>query len=231
MSNIQKYDNNTKLRYLPQSDYEAISYAFIEWLDKLLSLKGEDAAKRLEILIPVIKESAASFSKNQLHEAFVLYAKGDLDIDPKDNYLTVIQFNKVLKSYRRYCQKRALTEKKPQPEKPKPSVAEQEAMIREAVKEAFIEYKLTGEIGLGKTYLYGILYKMGLLPTDNETKNKVYEQAVEAVRIKKLSKGDTVTIKELTERVLHKSAIIAECHRISIANYFKSVDDLTQINL
>jgi hypothetical protein len=75
------------------------------WLDGLLSLDGDKSVRRLEVLLPIIKEEAWGFSEKEIKEAFTMYVKSDLMyngkvIEPIDNFLTVILFNKVIQGYR-----------------------------------------------------------------------------------------------------------------------------------
>ena len=70
------------------------------WLDGLLSLQGDMSAKRLEILLPMIKDSAWSMSINDIKKAFTMYVKSELNLEPRDNYLTIILFNRVMKEYK-----------------------------------------------------------------------------------------------------------------------------------
>lgn len=75
------------------------------WLDGMLSLDGEKSVRRLEILLPIVRDEAWGFSVKEIKEAFTMYVKSELMynqkvIEPRDNFLTVILFNKVIKAYR-----------------------------------------------------------------------------------------------------------------------------------
>jgi hypothetical protein len=70
------------------------------WLDRMLSLSGDQSVKRLEVLLPMIKDHAWSYSTKEIKEAFTAYVTGKLAIEPRDNYLSVILFNKVMNLYR-----------------------------------------------------------------------------------------------------------------------------------
>jgi len=75
------------------------------WLDGILSLDGDKSVRRLEVLLPIIKDEAWGLSLNQVKEAFTMYVKSELMynrklLEPRDNFLTVILFNKILQAYR-----------------------------------------------------------------------------------------------------------------------------------
>lgn len=102
MSEITKYDSGDVMPYkaLPEEVRTKKTLELGVWLDRMLSLTGDMSTKRLEVLLPMIKDHAWNYSTKEIKEAFTAYVTGKLAIEPRENYLSVILFNKVMNLYR-----------------------------------------------------------------------------------------------------------------------------------
>lgn len=104
MDKLEKRESSLVLPIKALPSDEARSKVVLElgiWLDGLLSLDGEKSVKRLEVLLPMIKDVAWSLSIEEVKKAFTMYVKHELPIEPRDNYLTIILFNKVISEYKK----------------------------------------------------------------------------------------------------------------------------------
>lgn len=75
------------------------------WLSRMLTLTGENSADRLEVILPIIQKYAWTLSCKEIVKAFDMYIQNKLSyngkpLEPRDNYLTPILFNKVIKAYK-----------------------------------------------------------------------------------------------------------------------------------
>ncbi len=104
MSNIVRLEDKKHvkipLRGLTEEARNALIFDLGDWLARALSLHGEKSAERLEVLLPMIKNSAWGLSILEIKKAFEYYIEGQLSIEPRDNYLTAILFSKIIKEYK-----------------------------------------------------------------------------------------------------------------------------------
>ncbi len=113
MGKLQKTNQSVMpLKALPSdADRSKVVLDIGVWLDGLLSLDGDKSVRRLEVLLPIIKQEAWGFSEIEIKEAFTMYVKSELMyngkvLEPIDNFLTVILFNKVIQGYREIVRSR-----------------------------------------------------------------------------------------------------------------------------
>lgn len=149
------------------------------YLDAVLSLEGSKSVTRLEVLLPMISDYAWGLNAMQVKEAFDLYVRGKLPIEPRDNYLTPILFNKVINAYK--------SQKQPKPKKaPEMSQEEKDALISQGMQKVmdyFEEERLILEEYV--LFLYDVLYDDHLLPRGKNDKLKIWEEAKIALAIEK----------------------------------------------
>jgi hypothetical protein len=117
-----------------------------DWLQGVLSLRGEESMKRLEILLPQIKKTAKGISITEIKTAFELYLDNKLTLEPRDNYLTLILFNKVIKEYKDRLPKRIIKPIEVSEEENKKEAEYNYAFMEDAVKRAKKIYKDNGFI-------------------------------------------------------------------------------------
>ncbi len=151
------------------------------WLMELLSLEDtEKNVTRLEVLLPMIKESAWSMSISEIKKAFLKYAKGELPIEPRDNYLTAILFGKVINAY-----KQQRREKPQMIEKPMISDKEREQNAIANIWLAWDEFKNLGRIPVEYHTAFDELYQRGILPPKgtSDAVDKKYDYHLKAAHL------------------------------------------------
>lgn len=93
--------------------------------------------------------------------------------------------------------------------------------------EYFIEHRKVED---GKSYIYGILYDLGFLPTDPEYKKKVHKDAIESLQYeyknkKAISPTDKRHIKEVISKleVPGYEKVTVKCHMIVLREFFQKL--------
>ncbi len=142
------------------------------WLQTLLSIDGDRATNRLEAVLDEVPKS--SLSIEQLKSAFLSYTNGKFTLEPKDNYLTVILYNKVVNCYiqennKKHQFKEASSAIQPLTDKD----------YKRIIGEEFLSFKATKSINYMRFYLFEYLAGKDLLPTDAMTLEAIKKIAVE----------------------------------------------------
>jgi len=149
------------------------------YLDAILSLDGAKSVMRLEVLLPMIQDYAWGLNAMQVKEAFDLYVRHKLPIEPRDNYLTPILFNKVLEAYKQH-------KKPPKKEIPQISDDEKQNLISQGMSKVmkhFEEERIILEDYV--LFLYDVLYDDHFLPRGKEAKLQIWEDAIVSVNVEK----------------------------------------------
>jgi hypothetical protein len=127
----------------------------------LLSIDPNDEKneKRLPMTELMIRESANRLTIKEIQKAFVMYAKGELSgLEPRDNYLTPVLFNKVVTQYKQ--QKKV--------EKPKEELKltpeEEKANALQNILLAYDYYKEYGTLERQHASAFHRLYDLGIMP-------------------------------------------------------------------
>lgn len=190
------------------------------WLDGVLSLDGEKSVKRLEVLLPMIKESyARTYSIHEIQKAFMMYVKGELDgIEPRDNYLTVILFNKVLNQYREQAYQRPKTQKKSNEE----LKADQDFLDAVSHYDYFLERDKLDE---NCAWVYTYLTSKGVIGDCDEDKRIAFNSAVEkkgydALKLSKDEKEECVLLAK--EMLLLKHFQDMKESKLNFENHLKT---------
>lgn len=144
-----------------------VQKGFSDWLTQLLSIKNtEENVDKLETVLIMVKESAWSLSISEMKKAFMLYVQGKLpNLEPRDNYLTAILFNKVVTAYKQ--------QKKPIKQEAKVELSEEEKTENAYLNciYAFDEYIQKGEVPFNYHTAYDTLKAKGMVesPTKKES--------------------------------------------------------------
>ena len=160
-----------------------------DWLCKLLSLDGERATDRLGEVLDRVPKS--SLSVEQIESAFLMYVDGKFPLEPRDNYLTVILFNKIINCYiQENNKKNRFTETESMI---KPLT---EADYKRIIKDEFENYKFSGELNANRTYLYDEL-KIEVADKFKKVawKHSIAEVKKEQSQLNKRDRADKETLK------------------------------------
>ena len=154
-----------------------------EWLCKLLSLDGERATDRLGEVLDRVPKTPLSIE--QIKSSFLMYVDGKFPIEPRDNYLTVILFNKIINCYIQENNK-------------KNRFTETESMIKpltesdykRIIKDEFENYKFSGELNPNRNYLYDELK----IEVEDKFKKVAWKHSIKEIKKeeKQLNKRDRV---------------------------------------
>ncbi len=202
---------------------------FGNWLCKLLSLDGIKSADRLdEVLYRVPK---CSLNIEQIKSAFLSYVNGKFTLEPRDNYLTVIQFNKVINCYIIENNKKNKYE-----EITKEPMDAKEVIYynKLAVKTSFNHFLEFRTVDKKRIYVYDILDSLGKMPADKESKLKVFEDAKlicerEYADLKPAFFGEKSELKRTLEEIQSGTSvkIIIKAKELVLAKYYRSLKDET----
>lgn len=200
---------------------------FGRWLCKLLSLDGIKSADRLESVLEVVESS--SLNIEELKKAFTMYVNGGFPIEPRDNYLTVIQFNKVVNCYiQEENKKNTKTEIKKEPMKPREIIYYNKLAVQTSFN-YFLEHR---EVDKKRIYVYDILDALGKLPKDKETKKQVFKDAQaicerEQTELKPTSLGEKAEFKTTLAEIQQGTSvkIIIKCKELVLAKFYRDLKD------
>lgn len=155
---------------------------FGEWVSKLLSLDGERSADRLQAVLDELKK--CSLNLIEMKRAFTMYVNGDFPLEPRDNYLTVIQYTKVINCY---IADRNKKNKFKEQVSVKISEEDKENIMLEAVDRVQKEYEQNGKITGAITHVYDYLHAKKKFPKHTkEFRNRILKKA------KKIAKSEVM---------------------------------------
>lgn len=212
------------IRNIPQDEFGAFLMRFGSYIDKLLSLTGETSAERLEMLLPTIKEVTVNFTELELYKAFELYAKGELDIEPIDNYITVIQFHKVINSYKKWRSVKIKTagSKHLLTEMTEINAEASIQIMEKAVARTKQEYIDTGKITGICHHVFDYLQKEGRLNVTNIEKKEAYKKA-KKIELEKEKNRKVRTLKEHRTKKAIIDELINNNKNVRIINRAKKI--------
>lgn len=159
-----------------------------DWLDGLLSLDGDKSVKRLEVLLPMIKDNSWRLSVDEVKEAFTMYAQGKLPLEPRDNYLTVVLYNKVIQLWKNQRTIKPKEMKELSEEEKDKIKLSNELTVLSGVINCFDAYVQTGDIITGYVWIYKHLDELNILNFSG--KEKIAQMP--------LAKEELIKEKELT---------------------------------
>ncbi len=180
MTKLSILERTIPLRAIPEKDLnKALIMDFAPWLSKLLSLKDQTSADRLEMALPAIKEQCISMGFVEIKKMFEMYVDGKFDIEPKTNFFDRILFGKIVAEYRKYNMQ------KPKPKPQIPQISEQEKKeIDDKILKDQEEYFLKNRvIDPDQWYAYDILDERGLINLSIQEKKQIYADALEALKL------------------------------------------------
>ena len=197
--------NIVPIHALPEEILNKQIFDLGDWMQGVLSLRGEESMKRLEILLPQIKKTAKGISIREIKTAFDLYLDNKLTIEPRDNYLTLILFNKVIKEYKdRLPKKTKVIQEMSEEEKHK--------LNEEAYKRAKAKYLETGEMD-GAVSIYNWLDSQNKLQGErslqewNDYKREVFKR-----------------LKPILKDVYQKTKVVSREEKTEIKHKIKSLE-------
>lgn len=174
-------------------------------------------------------------SINEVYYAFKLerfgeYEEGTPSFNRFDSIYVAQILNKYVEWKREVRRKHNLDMVKKDKETPQLSQKEKDSIVAQGVLRIFGEYKALGDISTGDSYIYEVLYDDGFLPTDAETKKKVYEDAKEVLKFdieskKPLSIEEKEHFKVIMNAIEKKRdpIVIAEAKRLTVRKFFRKV--------
>lgn len=131
-----------------------------DWIMQQLSIKPtEENITRVEAVLPEIKYHCMSLSIAQVMEALQMYVRGELPLEPRDNYLTPIIFGKIIKAYKQ--QRRPVRDMTPLPE---PDPAQEKIYALENIMLAYDHYIEKHSIPEIYVSAFDRMYQVGILP-------------------------------------------------------------------
>lgn len=226
MNGLVKYTNN-KLDTIPfrglpsDSERQTKVLELGVYLDGLLSLSGEKSVKRLEVLLPMVEDFCWGLSLAEIKQAFHMYVKGDLPIEPIDNYLTVILFSKVINEYKQKRQKTTKTT-----EMAEPTQEEKETLTLLGIINCFDEYKQTNSILDGFTWVYDHLDEIKVINYSDDEKRKIMPIARERLIILSKNRMDLDMYKRFMSDLEGKrkeGAVIVQAKKMLLERFFSSL--------
>lgn len=143
------------------------------WLSRSLSLTGDNSADRLEVILPMIQKYAWTMSCEEIKRGFDLYIESKLSyngkpLEPIDNYLTPILFNKVIKAFKdSHYYDNAI---KKRPELPQPTEDDENYFHAMTCFDHFVQHD---NIPQNMIWIYDFLTEKGIFEHSKEDKLKL----------------------------------------------------------
>ena len=154
---VEKY-NTVTLYGLPEEIQNGKIREVSIFLETILSINGDESKKRLAVLLPQIKNSAKGMSVIEIKSAFKNYVEGKCSFEPRDNYLTLILFNKVINEYKsKYMRKT-----KQEQDVADLTQTQIDGYMQPLIEKAMVTYQKTGNIELASSK-YDYLDSKGLI--------------------------------------------------------------------
>ena len=181
MTKLSILERTIPLRAIPENDLNtALIMNFAPWLSKLLSLKNQTSADRLEMVLPAIKEQCIGMGFIEIKKMFEMYVDGKFAIEPKTNFFDRILFGKIVSEYRKY---KIRNSKQIKPQVLQISDQEKKEIDDQILKDQEAYFKKHGVIDPRKWYVYDILDKRGLINLSFEEKKEIYADALEILKL------------------------------------------------
>jgi hypothetical protein len=99
--NLAVFERKLPLRAYPEKDLNKILITvFVPWLCKLLSLKDEVSADRLEMALPAIKVQCIGMGFDEVKKMFESYVDGHLPLEPRTNFFDRVLLGKIVKEWK-----------------------------------------------------------------------------------------------------------------------------------
>ena len=181
MTKLSILERTIPLRAIPENDLNtALIMNFAPWLSKLLSLKDQTSADRLEMVLPAIKEQCIGMGFIEIKKMFEMYVDGKFAIEPKTNFFDRILFGKIVSEYRKY---KIRNSKQIKPQVLQISDQEKKEIDDQILKDQEAYFKKHGVIDPRKWYVYDILDSRGLINLSVKEKKEIYADALEALKL------------------------------------------------
>ena len=191
----------------PDSWEETICRGLIPRILMLLSINLDKNPERIAATELMIRESANRISPNEIEKAFKMYVLGQLsNLEPRDNYLTPILFNKVVNQYKQQ-RNHAKVEANVELSEEEKKQIEEERKHNEYLNciYAYDEWKQDGKVPLDYHWVYDTLKERGLLKvTEEESKSlNIYlrETYPDSTREKRWKKGKCLLLDRFFEKL------------------------------
>lgn len=235
-------NTHTKLRNMDNHEYMKQVVIFGAYQAEAFKITKEILDFDKKEIRELILKRFAGLSINELYYAFKLERFGELDPStPHYNRFDAVFVSQVLGKYMKWRQNIRMHHNLPigiqEPKKDIPD-EEKKELIRSGVMSCYDHYRETLFIEEGKTYVYEVLYDLGVLPTDPETKKKAYEEAKEVIRMdttlkKAKSRDEKKQFKELLSEIEKKKSdvVVVFAKQIVLGKYFRGIDRSEILNL
>lgn len=108
-SKLQIFKSDLPLKAYPKEELDKILIGdendkekptFSDWVSDLLSLYGEDSARKIIAAMPAIKKHFWSLGLKEVKNAFEMYADGEMSIKPRSNYFDRVLVGQIFNEYR-----------------------------------------------------------------------------------------------------------------------------------
>lgn len=154
---------HTPIRHLEDEQINTLILAkggLSDWICTQLSIKNTpENQSRILALLPEIKYHCLSLTVPEIQKAIQMYVRGELNLDPVDNYLTPIQFGRIIKAYKQ-TRKPERTEIKPI----KLSIMEIRENIKANILLAYDQLQEQEKIDHVYVRVFHRMYEMGIFP-------------------------------------------------------------------
>ena len=222
MGNLTTLERNLPLRAYPEQELNnLIVTVLMPYISKLLSLKDETSAERLEMALPAIKEQCISMGFSDIKKMFDMYADSKLSIEPRTNFFDRILFGKIVIEYR--SRNRPMAKPQNKITEAEKTTIENNAIQR--VKEFFQDKRYIED---NDFFIYDIFEHRGLIKLTREEKEDIAKDAKE-IMISNLSKKKASTkkehgeIKDLISKINanNRNVLKNKCKVLALEDYFR----------
>jgi len=218
---LQTLEKNLPLRAYPKESLNKILIMdFLPFISNLLSLTDQKSADRLEVALPSIKEQCIGMGLAEIKKMFEMYADSKLSIEPIPNYFDRVLLGKIVNEYKFLKKPKAkITEMKP-------TEAEQERIMLDAVDRVKKEIKETKNIQGHAHHIYDFLVKSGRVEFSDAEKKASYNiakrQLISEAKNKAIVDYDLHKIIDKTISEINKngnSSVVAVAKKILLIDY------------
>ncbi len=191
----------------PDSWEQTICKGLIPRILMLLSINLEKNPERIAATELMIRESANRITPSEIEKAFKMYVMGQLsNLEPRDNYLTPILFNKVVNQYKQQKNTAKVEAKVELSEEEKKQI-EEDRKKNEYLNclYAYDEWKQDGKVPMDYHWVVDTLKEKGLLKVSEEESKSLNtylrENYPDSNREKRWKKGRSLILERFFERL------------------------------
>lgn len=207
------------IKAIPEDSLDKLFDAFCLFITDLLTLKGDSARKLIQTL-PAIKKHCWSMGFEEVVKMFTMYADGELNLQPRSNYLDRVLVGQIFNAYKQQKPIKVLKITEMTQE-------EKDFKMVEATDRVRKEFKQHGRIIEMCHHVYDYLFELGKLPKDKAYKDAIFAKAME-LRKSELIQERAVNYsahketKDLLKDINKGNAVINIAKRLVLEEYFKN---------